>query len=68
MPARSGDVVILSMAINQDDLWDEHASLEEVPKKERDETLKEVLTEIGNKMKRRHKLKELMTFEVKKMQ
>ena len=61
------DSVIFSFALSWDDLWREGASLEEVPQPERDEIVKEVLQEIGNKMKRRHKVSDLVAFNVKKV-
>ena len=61
------DIVIISLALNWADLWREGSSLEEVAQVERDEIVNEVLTEIGNKMKRRHKQPELNNFKVKKV-
>ena len=52
--ADTADHVIISLALNWDDLWKHDASYEEVSEKEREETVNEVLIEIGNKMKRRN--------------
>jgi len=49
-------------------LWRQDATLEEVPQGERDQNIREVLTEIGNKMKRRNKVNELTQFNVMKVQ
>lgn len=63
-PARGTerDTVIISLALNWHDLWHQDASLEEVPQHERDDTIKEVILEIGNKMKRRFKVPEMTSF------
>ena len=50
----TADHVIISLALNWDDLWKHDATYEEVSEKEREETVNEVLIEIGNKMKRRN--------------
>ena len=69
--ARAGeptaDTVIISLALNWEDLWHEGASLEEVDQKTRDENINEVIIEIGNKMKRRNRVTEMMDFIVKKV-
>lgn len=63
----TADTVIISLALNWEDLWHEGASLEEVDQKTRDENINEVLIEIGNKMKRRNRVHEMMDFIVKKV-
>ena len=67
-PPPTQDKVILSLALNWADLWREGATLDEVNQADRDETINEVLVEIGNKMKRRNQAPELTAFKVKKVQ
>ena len=64
----TADSVIISLALSWHDLWKQDATLEEVDQKQRDETINEVLIEIGNKMKRRNKVTEMNDFHVKKVQ
>ena len=59
--------MIISVALSWSDLWAQDASLEEVPQADRDQNVKEVLMEIGNKMKRRNKVNELTDFKVMKI-
>ena len=62
------DVVILSLALNWQDLWDQNASFEQVPEHQRHNIVTGVLVEIATRVERYYHISDMKTFEIKKVQ